>query len=73
MIIAPTPIEAGARFHIDLSVGYPTSKSGNTVLLHTVDAYSRYLILTPMKDKEPETVIYHLKKMYFVISEYLRI
>ncbi len=65
LIIAPAPIEAGARFHIDLSVGYPTSKSGNTVMLHTVDAYSRYLILSPMRDKEPETVIYHLKRDVF--------
>ncbi len=62
---APLPPEPVAVIHIDLSVGYPESFSGNRYMLHIVDAYSRYLVLCPIPDKEAQTICYYLKRDFF--------
>ncbi len=63
--ICPQPVEAVTVIHIDLSVGYPESFSGNKYMLHIVDHYSRYLVLCPIPDKEAQTICYYLKRDFF--------
>ncbi len=63
--ISPLPPEPVSVIHIDLSVGYPESFSGNNYMLHIVDQYSRYLVLCPIPDKEAQTICYYLKRDFF--------
>ncbi len=63
--IAPPPVEVAQIYHIDLSVSYPKSHAGNRYMLHTVCPKSRYLILSPMKDKEALTICHYLRHDVF--------
>ncbi len=62
---APLPLEPTQVWHIDLSVGYPESFQGNKYLLHCVDAYSRFVVLCPIPDKDPTTVCHAIKRDVF--------
>lgn len=46
----------GQLVHIDCVTGLPRTSAGNTIILTMVEAYSRYVVLTPLKTKTTAAV-----------------
>jgi site-specific DNA-cytosine methylase/transposase-like protein len=51
----------GFRWHVDLTGPLPKSERGNLYIMVAIEAFSKYLVAVPMRDKEAETVAYHFK------------
>ena len=47
---------AGDRIHIDLTGPHPTSRQGHVYILTAIDAYTRYLVAVPLRNKSALTV-----------------
>jgi hypothetical protein len=48
----------GFRWHVDTAGPFPTSRRGNTYVMVAIEAFSKYLVAVPIKDKEAETIAY---------------
>ncbi len=49
----------GFRWHVDTAGPLPVSSNGNKYVLVAVEAFTKYLVAIPMKDKEASTTAYH--------------
>ena len=49
----------GFRWHVDTAGPLPKSSRNNTYVMIAVEAFSKFLVAVPMKDKEAETIAYH--------------
>ena len=67
--LTPIPISsAGFRWHVDTAGPLPKTDNGNKYVLVAVEAFTKYLVAVPMKDKESSTTAYHF--LHNVISRF---
>jgi transposase InsO family protein len=56
----------GDRLHVDLTGPHPSSRQGSIYILTAIDAYSRFLICVPLKNKNALTVANALVENVFL-------
>eukprot|EP00878_Enallax_costatus_P000909 GHUV01001039.1.p1 GENE.GHUV01001039.1~~GHUV01001039.1.p1 ORF type:complete len:2125 (+),score=442.77 GHUV01001039.1:122-6376(+) len=67
--LTPIPISSvGFRWHVDTAGPLPQSRMGNKYILVSVEAFTKYLVAVPMKDKEASTTAYHF--LHNVLSRF---
>ena len=57
---------AGDRLHIDLTGPHPTSRQGHVYILTAIDAYTRYLVAVPLRNKTAVSVANALVEHVFL-------
>jgi predicted aspartyl protease len=55
----------GDRLHVDLTGPHPPSRQGSTYILTAIDAYTRFLIAVPLRNKSAEAVANALVERVF--------
>lgn len=56
----------GDRLHIDLTGRHPASRQGHVYILTAIDAYTRFLVAVPLRNKEAKTVANALVEKVFL-------
>jgi transposase InsO family protein len=57
---------AGERLHIDLTGPHPVSRQGHVYIFTAIDAYTRYLVAVPLRNKSAVTVANALVEHVFL-------
>jgi hypothetical protein len=65
-------IGPGDRIHVDLTGPHPASRQGSIYVLRAIDAFGRFLVAVPLRDKSAVTVATALAQHVFLPFESCR-